>query len=159
MGNLKSLNNLANMYRHGYENIKKDIPKAIQLLEKAIKMGDVKPNYNLGVIFENGDVDFKIEKDIDRSCFLFFTSFSKNHSHSKKKFLNLINNHQHLIFWRKEYHIYWNSKEEFLLNRKILLILLISKYRKSSSISILNNIFIKGITFQIIQYLAHFCSN
>ena len=152
---------IAGIFLSGYkeQGIKKDIYRAIELFERAIKLGNTYSMYNLALIYDKGDKESKLERDVEKSCFLFYQCFKGNHPNPKSKifFRNLIDKEQNKIIWRKEYHTYWKKKD--LLNPKIILLLLISKHRKDFQNITINGVFLKGITMEMIKYLCHFSKN
>ena len=154
-----AMNSLAIIYKNGDKKngFKKDVFKAIELYERAIKLGELKALYNLAIIYEKGDVDCKIEPDFIKCCSLLYQRFSSDDDKaSKRRFLYLIEKEQKNLVWRTDYHIYW--KKDINLNKKINLILLISKNRNvlSKDNSLIKHVFVKGISFEIIKYLCHF---
>ena len=136
------------------DGLKKDLHKAIEYHEKAIQMGNDKSIRHLATIYENGDEEFKIERDVDKSCSIYFQSCdTERRKKSKSIFRIFISQYVKEITWKKEYHSYW--PKEKILNDQIILILLISKYRKEFRNRLFDSVFLKGISFKIIQFLSH----
>ena len=156
IGNSSCINNLAILYQDGDEDqgIQKDILKSIDLYQQAIKLGNPQAMHNLALVYEYGIENPKIEKDLNKCCSLYYQCFSiQDKKYSKSRFLNLIQKHQNEIIWKKEYHFHW--QKESILNQNIFLILLISKHRKEFQNKLLTTVFLKGISFKIIQFLCH----
>ena len=149
-------NNLAVIYEEGDEEfgIKSDIKKAIQLYEKSIELKSLRGLYNLGLVYEFGNEYEKIEKDFNKSCSLYYQRFCADQSsNANERLSNLIRENTNQIIWRTEYHTFWPKKNN--LNQNIIFVLLISKHRKQLGNQTLNGVFLKGISFQIIQFLCH----
>jgi hypothetical protein len=144
------------IYRYGDKKhgVRKDIHKSIQLLEKAIELGCLESIYELAIIYQFGSYECRLEKDFNKSFSLFFKRYSiDQEENSNIRLLFLMKNEQKHIVWKKEYHNFWKKPE--ILNEKIILLLLISKHKKDIENYLLKNIFLKGITFKIIQFLCH----
>jgi TPR repeat protein len=141
---------LAYFYLKGEFGIKKDLYKAIELLQKAVGLNDSRAMVKLANFYLNGDQKGLIKKDLNLSAFYFFKSSQiddRNQNSSLVEFQKIIENNK--IEWKKEYHVYWKSSSD--LNKQIIILLLISKHRKKHQ-----NTFLKGIVMKIIQFLCHF---
>ena len=149
-----SINNLARIYHNGEEGIvEKDLSKAIELYEKSIEFNNTDLMYNLALVYKIGDYDkkVKIEIDLDKAAHYLLKS-------SLLGDMDCMNNLKYLVQmeklnWRKEYHIYWKSEND--LNQQILLILLVSKFRKQSKYQFVSSVLVKGISINIIKLLCH----
>ena len=110
--------------------------------------------YNLQIIYETGRPEEGINQDLEL-CAHYCSKIIDDEEFGeecKEKFLHLLS--ENLICWRKEYHQYWNKKNN--LDDEIFTILLISKFRKFSKKKAVKFIMIKGIVMDIIKYLCHF---
>ena len=156
------MNNLAIIYQFGdeEEGVQKNVLRAIELYEKAIEFGESYSLFNLALIYEFGNKEEKIDIDINRACSLFFQRILIDEDEkSKNRFEDLILKHQNQVVWRKDYHLYWKTKEnKTSFNQKIILLLLISKHKKDLKNKNLNFVFVRGITIEIIKYFCHFSS-
>ena len=153
-GNVASFHNIGNIYKDGIGGIKKDLHKAIEYYEKASSLGYQLSILILAQIYERGNQEFKIEKDLERACSLHFQNFDVHKDQiSKESLLNLITHRQNQISWRKEYHVYW--KKNFYLNKQIVLLLLISKFRREMNIDYFKTVLSKEIATMVIKYLCH----
>ena len=152
-----SIHNLSIIYKNGDENegIQKDVKKSIELLERSASLGQLKSMYVLSRIYEHGDQANGIEMDLDKACFFIFKRYISDFDPKyQSKFLNFIDNHQNFVVWKTDYHPFW--KKDKSLNRIIVLLLLISKFRKQIPNPFLHNAFLKGITMNVIKFLCHF---
>ena len=136
------------------KGIKRDVNKAKELLEKSANKGYQKSILKIAKLYEFGEKDFP--RDIDRAAHFYFL----NKKFSEKE--NIFNNFNSLFFsilnnkslcWIPDYHVFWPRPSD--LNIKVILLLLISKHRKSFPSHRL--LPVKGITLIIIQHLCHFC--
>jgi tetratricopeptide (TPR) repeat protein len=144
-------NNPQGYYNMGYlyyEGIyfKQDINEAINYFKKGIKYNHSKSIHRLALIYEQ-DI-----KDINEAC-KYYSMYFSNNSLSPDKLIRLINNNKSII-WKSYLHKYWHT-DKTLLDDTILLLLLISRYRRQSNIDKLQSVMIKGITMKVIKYVCH----
>ena len=155
MNHMLSVYNLAIIYFIGDDEgiVEKNILKAIELFERAAEMNDSYALYQLGTIYLNGEKDKRnsIGIDFEVSARYFFKSFQIGDTKAKLEFIDLL--HFKKITWKEEYHRFWNAPQD--LNHQVLMILLISKFRRLSSNISVPSIFVKGITMKIIMFLCH----
>lgn len=78
------LNNLAYCYEHGM-GVKQDFQKAVELYEKAVKLGDSSAMYNLAYCYENGT---GVEKNLQKAVELYFRAYEKNHKNAKTRLID-----------------------------------------------------------------------
>ena len=148
LGNPNAMHNLAQLYLNGRESIEKNISKAFEILEKLCE-SDNNSLFTLARLYETGKDG--LGKNVEKSVLYFYKSFQ----HSKDDYTYQIIRQliqQNKVEWKKEYHCFWENNNH--LNQKILNLLLINKNRHYSKFKILSGIFVKGICFKLIKYLA-----
>ena len=150
--NPNSMYILATFYQNGLHGVEKNIEKAIELYEKAVNFNIFKAMNNLALIYENAVENVKI--DLDKAAHLYFKSFKMDGKQNDifQKFKNLVDSKK--IEWKMEYHIYWIDKDNQLLKKQILIVLLISKMRNLSKKDFVPNMIVKGIAIKVIKYLC-----
>ncbi|EJK62565.1 hypothetical protein THAOC_16816, partial [Thalassiosira oceanica] len=62
-GDPAGISNLANQYLCGYSGLQKDVPRAVELYERAAELGDRNAHYNLAYIYSGG---VGVKKDTDK---------------------------------------------------------------------------------------------
>jgi TPR repeat protein len=136
------------MYLNG-KGIPKNITKAIELYTLAAEKKSCTALTNLLDIYEEGK---EVPKDLDKACHCCYLliELSDNKKYSQK--LSRIILLSRTVNWRPEYHKYW--KYEMGLNKSIVYLLLVSKFKKESTFE-QTKTFIKGIMMKIIQFLCH----
>ena len=140
---------LADAFYYG-KGVKQDYTRAIELYKKAIKKN--KNNYksralcNLGNMYKNGN-GTPINYDLAAKHYA-------TYCHAKNKdIIAYINLKYRDIFWKIYLHRWWPNKEN--INKKIIILLLISKYKKFSKYQYIDY-FVKGICMIVIKYVAIF---
>jgi tetratricopeptide (TPR) repeat protein len=142
----QAINNLAIYYENN-----EDYEKSIEILNRGVELNHPNAMKRLGEIYLNGKKN--IEKNIDKSAFYFFKAFeTTSNSFDSDKFRYILRGKQ--VEWREQYHNHWNAPKD--LNLQIILLLLISKKRKSSKNLLIPNLFVKGIAMKVIKFLCHF---
>ena len=141
-----------------------NVKKAIQYYHLASERNHFFSSKILACKYRDGDEKFGIKKDPEKSAYYYFKNFrfgddsdtfdsySISKQDSKLQFFYLI--HHNKVEWRKEYHVYWKSEEN--LNQKIIILLLISKFKREIHNRTISQILVKGIVMKIIKYLCHF---
>ena len=121
-------------------------------------MGSSNSAFKLALVYQNGkgDKNTKIEIDLEKSAHYYFKTFQlRNNEALKIKIINFIQKNK--INWKKEYHLFWKAEKK--LGKRILMLLLISKYRKQSNNHLVSSIMVKGITAEIIKFSLQFSTN
>ena len=124
------------------------LKKAVQLYEKAAQLGNIASMKNLALIYETGKKS--VDKDLEKCAHFYFQIFKLGDKSFLEKFLKVLNSNK--IEWREEYHLHWKSPKN--INRQILVILLVSKFRKQSSVDSVTS-FSKVIAMKLIKFLCH----
>ena len=133
------------------DQVKKDVFKAFDLLEKASFHGNIKATSSLAILYLKGKD--KIDKDLEKSGFYFHKAhLLKQTESSKEKLLNFFTNYK--VEWKTEYHPFWNGSQG--LNNQITVLILISKNRIHSRSQIVKQLFVRGICLNVVKYLCHF---
>jgi hypothetical protein len=153
LGNERAMCELGLLYLTGFAGLKKKSKKAIDLLDKSAQKNYQKSVLKLAKLYREGNTE--IPQDIDLSAKYFFQSFKLEVEENplfkfrQSSFHNILENK--FLTWKTDFHIYWPKEEN--LDKTLILLLLISKFRESLSI----NFLVKGICFIIIKHLCHFC--
>ena len=149
-----ALNNFARMYQTGVEGIlEKNVLKTIELYERAVELEDFNCTFNLAILYQKGEENknVKIEIDLDKSAHYYFKSDQLGDENGKEQLIWIIQNNK--INWKEEYHVFWKGESD--LNRQILMILFVCKFRKNSNDKLISSILVKGISVKIIKFLCH----
>ena len=64
IGDPEAIYHLGNNYMEGINGFERDMPKAVELLERAAELGSKEAHYQLGVVFDEDTDDWGIDKDM-----------------------------------------------------------------------------------------------
>ena len=146
LGSTDSMVFLAEIYFNG-TRIDKNLEKSFFLFQKACNLGDVNAMKKYGEIL-------KEQGNYDKSAYHFYNYFMlKNQKKFQYLILDLVR--ENCVTWKPEYHRFW-CHDKLVLNSQIVVLLLVSKHRKNSSIVNSKNLLIKGVIIIVIRFLCHF---
>lgn len=151
LGNSYAINFMADIYQIG-SRVEENVPKAIEFYEKASYLGNTDAMYSLGLIYQKGQ---GVEKSLEKSVFYFIKRYSIEKDRLSLETLQQFFKKKPEIEWKMEYHPFWNAS--YLLNQQIVSLILIYKNRSQSKIKTVSHFFAKGICFNVVKYLCHFC--
>lgn len=163
LGSVEATIQLAEIYYYGSLDLPINIKKSFQIYKRGLDSNDFELLRNVAYNYaEQADhaVLEKTHKQVkyyEKSLILFIqiskdTRFKEISKENIEKILS-----KKMIDWKKEYHLVWNTSND--INPKIILILLISKYRKDSKNFIISKVFIKYISFNVIKFLCNISQN
>jgi hypothetical protein len=142
-------NRLGNLYEK-----QKKMKEAIELYTIASMNNDKESTNRLIYIYKDG---IYVTTDYNKICYYYSLLNDQG-----DKIISIINN-QPSVIWTIKLHPYWISNKgrgsNILYKRRfnniIRILLLISKYRRSSNIYVLQSVMIKGIALNVIKYVAN----
>lgn len=82
-GDPVAINYLADCYLDGSYGLEKDMPKAIELLERAAELGFNRSHFKLGVVFDKNTDDRGIDKDMVRAVEHYEFAAMRGHASSR----------------------------------------------------------------------------